>query len=92
MPKYTKPLKGWRARDVEWYSLKKSQSAKRGKILACSTKATSALIVAILEDEMPWGTIKELKELITYDEEAKKVLQAYIDAGQGDEYAIGHFR
>lgn len=91
MPKYPKPLKGWCTRDVEWHSIKKSQSARRGKILACSTKATSDLIITVLEDEMPWATIRELKELITYDEEAKKVLQAYIDAGQGDEYAIAHF-
>lgn len=92
MSKYPKPLKGWCSCDIKWHSLKKSRYARRGKILACSTKATSDLIVTVLKDEMPWATIKELKELITFDEEAKKVLQAYIDAGQGDEYAIEHFR
>ncbi len=89
MPKLPKTPKGWYSRDVEWYPLKKPRSRKA---LAYSTKAASDLIVAVLEYEMPWATIKELNGLITYDQEAKKVLQAYIDAGQGDEYAIEHFR
>ncbi len=72
MSKLPKTPKGWRARDVDWHSLKKSQRARRSKVIAYSTKAASDLIVAVLEYEMPWATIKELKELITYDQEAKK--------------------
>lgn len=90
MPKLSKAPKGWYSRDVEWYSIKKSRAAKRGKILAYSTKATSDLIVMLAEDN-PKATIREIQQMINFDTEAEKVLQAYIDKGQGEEIAYKHF-
>lgn len=58
--------------------------------IAYSTKATSDLIEA-LSDENPTATIEELKGLVTYDQDAKKVLQQYIDAGYGDQVASEWF-
>lgn len=58
--------------------------------IAYSTKATSDLIEA-LSDENPTATISELKSLVTYDQEAKKVLQQYIDSGYGDQVASEWF-
>lgn len=91
MPKLPKAPKGWYSRDVEWYSIKKSRGTKRGKLLACSTKATSDLIVMLAEDN-PKATIKEIPQMINFDGEAEKVLQAYIDKGQGEEIVYEHFR
>jgi hypothetical protein len=91
MPKLRKTPKGWNSGDVEWYSLKKSKGAKRGKILAYSTKASSDLIV-MLAEENPDATIIELQKMINFDAEAEKVLQAYIDAGQGEERLYGRIK
>lgn len=88
MPKLPKTPKGWLSRDVEWYFIEKE---KRARKIAYSTHATSNLIV-VLAKKNPQATIKELRRMITYDREAKKVLQAYIDAGKGDETASERFR
>lgn len=90
MPKLPKPPKGWYSRDVEWHSIKKSRVAKRGKILAYSTQATSDLIVMLAEDN-PKATIREIQQMINFDGEAEKVLQAYIDKGWGEAIAHEHF-
>ena len=53
----------------------------RKKPIAYSTRATSDLIAVLAEDG---GTISEIQPRINYDEDAKAVLQAYIDRGYGD--------
>ena len=70
----------WSAHDVEWHIPGKKTP------IAYSTVATSDLI-EILAENNPTATIKELIEEINYDEDAKKVLQQYIDAGYGDQVA-----
>lgn len=76
----------WAAHDVQWYSLKPGSKT----IVAYSTRAASDLIEALSEDN-PQMTISELRDTINYDDEAKKVLQAYIDSGFGGEIAYNHF-
>jgi hypothetical protein len=49
--------------------------------IAYSTGAASSLIVLLAQ---AGGTIQEVHDQITYDLDAKKVLQAYIDKGYGD--------
>lgn len=90
MPKLPKVPKGWYSRDVEWYPIKKSKGAKRGRAIAYSTQATSDLIVMLAEDN-PKATIREIQQMINFDAEAEKVLQAYIDKGKGEEIAYKHF-
>ena len=70
----------WSAHDVEWHIPGKKTP------IAYSTVATSDLIEALADDNKT-ATIKELIEEINYDEDAKKVLQQYIDAGYGDQVA-----
>lgn len=70
----------WASHDVEW-----GVPGKKTPI-AYSTVAASDLIEALAEDN-PSATIKDLLGKVTYDEEAKKVLQQYIDAGYGDQVA-----
>ena len=70
----------WAAHDVEWHIPGKKTP------IAYSTRAASDLIEALSEDN-PSATIKELLSKVTYDEEAKKVLGQYIDAGYGDQVA-----
>lgn len=91
MPNSSKVPKGWYSRDVERYSIKKSRGAKKGRILAYSSKATSNLIVMLAEDN-PKATIREIQQMIYFDGEAEKVLQAYIDKGQGEAISHEHFR
>lgn len=70
----------WASHDVEWHVPGKKTP------IAYSTRAASDLIEALAEDN-PSATIKELLGQITYDVEAKKVLQQYIDAGYGNQVA-----
>ena len=57
--------------------------------IAYSTRATSDLIAALAEQG---GTIREVQSRINYDQEAKAVLQAYIDRGYGDVEARRWFK
>ena len=75
----------WASTDVSWTLPGEVKSP-----IAYSTKATSDLIEA-LSDENPTATISELKGLVTYDQEAKRVLQQYIDAGYGEQVASEWF-
>lgn len=75
----------WSATDVQWTL---PNDVKHP--IAYSTKATSDLIEA-LSDENPTATISEIRGLVTYDQDAKKVLQQYIDAGYGDQVASEWF-
>lgn len=77
---YSKP-KG----DVEWY---KPKSKINQRPIAYSPKAVSDLIVLLVEDGC---TIKELKDKINYDEEAKTIIQKYIDLGYGNLIAEDYF-
>lgn len=57
--------------------------------IAYSTVATSQLIGLLAEQG---GTIREVQGRINYDQEAKDVLQAYIDRGYGDVEARQWFK
>lgn len=69
--------------DVEWYV------PRRKTPIAYSTKAASDLIAVLAEQG---GSIREVQAQINYDQEAKAVLQAYIDRGYGDIEARRWFR
>lgn len=71
----------WSSDDVHW-----TLPGDVKRPIAYSTKAASDLI-EVLADENPAATIRELQGLIRYDQEAKRVLQQYIDAGYGDQVA-----
>ena len=71
---------GWTAHDIEWHIPGKKTP------IAYSTRAVSDLIEALAEDN-PTANISELLGKVTYDVEAKKVLQQYIDAGYGSQVA-----
>lgn len=60
----------------------------RKRPIAYSTKATSDIITTLMGDL----TIKELRERITYDVEAKQVLDEYIKRGFGDWICREHFQ
>ena len=74
----------WSAHDVEWHVPGKKTP------IAYSTVATSDLIEVLAEDS-PSATITEIMNKVNYDEDAKKVLQQYIDAGYGDQVAYEWF-
>lgn len=57
--------------------------------IAYSTKATSDLIAVLAEQG---GSIREVQSRVNYDQEAKAVLQAYIDRGYGDVEARQWFK
>lgn len=59
------------------------------KPIAYSTKATSDLIAVLAQD---YETIFDVYNAINYDEDAKDVLQKYIDLGYGDVIAREWFR
>lgn len=69
--------------DVEW----RLPSKKRP--IAYSTVATQDLIVMLAQD---YETITDVYKAINYDEDAKNVLQKYIDAGYGGIIAREWFR
>ena len=74
----------WSSTDVWWFdNVHKTP-------LAYSTVAASDLIEALAE-EHPNASISDLKELINYDEEAKRVLDAYIANGYGNQNAYEWF-
>ena len=71
--------------DVEWFI------PGRKTPIAFSTRATSDLIAVLaLEDES--ATISEIQSRINFDQDAKAVLQAYIDRGYGDQIASEWFK
>ena len=70
----------WTSTDVEWTA----PSQKRP--VAYSTVSTSNGI-EVMADEHPTATIRELIDVITYDTDAKQVLQQYVDAGYGEQVA-----
>lgn len=74
----------WSAHDVEWYIPGKKTP------IAYSTVATSELIEA-LSEQYPNATISQLMPSIKYDEESKKVVQQYINAGYGEQVAYDWF-
>ena len=69
--------------DVHWYA------PKRKTPIAYSTRATSDLIGLLAED---FETIQDVYDAVQYDQEAKAVLQKYIDLGYGNEVAREWFR
>ena len=84
-PKFTPAKKSdWNAHDVEWFD------NEHKKPLAYSTRATSDLIEILAQDN-PKATISEIKDLITYDDEAKQVIDAYISNGYGNQNAYDWF-
>lgn len=74
----------WASHDVCWWE------PNSNMIIAYSTTAASNLIDALAGDN-PVMTISELHDTINYDQEAKKVLQAYINRGFGSFIAWEHF-
>ena len=74
----------WASTDVQW------TTPNQKTPIAYSTTATSDLI-SVLADEFPSATISSLKGMVGYDQDAKKVLQQYIDAGYGDQVASEWF-
>ena len=75
----------WASTDVTW-----TLPGKAKNPIAYSTRATSDLI-EVLSDEFPSATISQMKGMVGYDQDAKKVLQQYIDAGYGDQVASEWF-
>ena len=74
----------WASHDIYWY-------APNTKIvIAYSTRSASDLVETMSGDN-PKMTISELHDAINYDEEAKKVLQAYINNGFGDYISSEYF-
>ena len=69
--------------DVHWYIPNKK------KPIAYSTVATSDLIGLLAED---FGTIQDVYDAVTYDVEAKEILQKYIDLVYGNEIARQWFK
>lgn len=82
MPKQQKSPKGWISGNVCWYA------PKRKKPIAYSTQACSDLIKVLAEDH---ETIQDVYTAVTYDQEAKWVLQQYIDLGYGSQIARAWF-
>lgn len=78
----------WASTDTIWYA----PNEKTGKdtIIAYSTTATSDFISALAADNVN-STISEIKDMVNYDVEAKRVLQAYIDSGFGNVLASDFF-
>lgn len=69
--------------DVHWMIPKKKRP------IAYSTKATSDLIILLSND---YTTIQKVHDAINYDQDAKDILQKYIDAGYGDQVASIFFK
>jgi len=68
--------------DIEWHV------KGRKKPIAYSTKASSDLIKVLVEEHFD-ATISEIHGMIHFDEEAKSVLQKYIDLGLGTHKLFG---
>lgn len=69
--------------DVQWYLPCKKRP------IAYSTKAASDLIVVLSQDG---ATIQEVHDRITYDVEARKILEIYIEKGYGNSIARNLFK
>ena len=69
--------------DVQWCV------PKRKTPIAYSTKATSDLIAVLAED---YETITDVYNAINYDQDAKDILQKYINLGYGNEIAREWFK
>lgn len=69
--------------DVSWTVPNKKKS------ITYSTVATSQLIGLLSQEHK---TIQDVYNAVTYDVEAKEVLQKYIDLGYGNEIAKQWFR
>lgn len=69
--------------NVQWYLPGKKRP------IAYSTKAASDLIVVLSQDG---ATIQEVHDRITYDVEARKILEIYIEKGYGDSIARDLFK
>lgn len=80
----TKNIKG----DVWWYR-PHTKFSKDKKPIAYSTRAVSDLIVVLSREN---ETIYDVYNAINYDEEAKEILQKYIDLGFGNEVASNLFK
>lgn len=74
----------WAATDITWYAPHQKSP------IAYSTVAVRDLIGAMVDDNQT-ATVRELQAKIKYDQDAKKVLQQYIDAGYGDDTASDYF-
>lgn len=74
----------WAATDITWYAPHQKSP------IAYSTVAVRDFIGAMVDD-YPTATVRELQAKINYDQDAKKVLQQYIDAGYGDDVASDYF-
>ncbi len=83
MPRYPKVPKGWTARDIEWHV------PNRKRPIAYSTQAANNLIVTLSQSGR---TIQEVRNMIRYDSEAQKVLDAYIAKGYGETIAQEFFK
>jgi predicted RNA methylase len=70
----------WNSTDSEWYVPGHKQA------IAYSTTSTRDSI-GVMADDNPTATISELRDMFIYDNEAKKVLSAYIDNGYGGQVA-----
>lgn len=69
--------------DVEWHI------PGRKTPIAYSTKAASDLIVVLSQDG---ATVQEVYDRITYDVEARKILEIYIEKGYGQAIAREYFK
>lgn len=69
--------------DVHWYIPGKK------KPIAYSTVATSDLIGLVAED---FETIQDVYNAVMYDQEAKAIMQIYIDLGYGNQIAREWFK
>ena len=71
--------------DVEWYSI----NNKKKRPIAYSTVATKHMIGLLAEE---YETITDVFNAINYDQEAKNIMQIYINLGFGNEIARKHFK
>ena len=69
--------------DVHWYVPGKK------KPIAYSTVGTSDLIGLLVED---FETIQDVYDAVMYNQEAKAIMQIYIDLGYGNQIAREWFR
>lgn len=70
--------------DVEWHlPQRKDHSKYQKRPFAYSTVATSDML-AMIAEETEHQTPNEILPLITYDDDAKRIMQGYIDKGYGD--------
>ena len=83
MLKVMKFMKNRPKGDVEWYA------PNRKKPIAYSTIATSEYIVMLAQNG---GTIKDIYEKIAWYEDAKSILEKYIQLGYGEKIAAEWFK